>query len=475
MDIDAARIKEVMEYYLRPEIIDRIFALCEGREVIPVFRGNQFGRRPASAQFRGDIEYLVRKGATSFHCSLEHWSNPLLLSNNMNKKDMDDIRTGWDIFFDIDANEDLEHGRIAAKLMVEALAAHGVHNVSLKFSGRRGFHIGVSCKSLPQKVNFLPVEAQYPLLLQKIADYLRDYIRKGLVEALVDYDESLKSKMNGDPYSILEVEHNWSFRHLFRMPYSFNEKTWLVSLPIDIDKLDRFKVEDAKPKNVQSDLLGFMDAFKENEALDLVMEALDYTCEEDKKESKRDKRTDKLRSHMRARGAFIRDTKEKVEKEGVFVEQRASKVISDQTEIENLAKDIEKLKTDIKYGVTDKIPEEFFPPCINNIFKGLKDGRKRAVFILINFLRSAGWEWKEIEERLKEWNEKNPEPIDDSYIRGQLNYAKKRTEIFPPPNCENKGYYKDILVCTPDNLCPRFKNPASYVLFRAKSMKKRRS
>lgn len=473
MDIDAARIKEVMEYYLRPEIIDRIFALCEGREVIPVFRGNQFGRRPASAQFRGDIEYLVRKGATSFHCSLEHWSNPLLLSNNMNKKDMDDIRTGWDIFFDIDANEDLEHGRIAAKLMVEALAAHGVHNVSLKFSGRRGFHIGVSCKSLPEKVNFLPIEVQYPLLLQKIADYLRDYIRKGLVEALVNYDESLKSRMNGDPYSILEVEHNWSFRHLFRMPYSFNEKTWLVSLPIEIDKLDRFKVEDAKPENVRGDL-GFMDGFKENEALDLVMEALDYDVDEKKKETKRDKRREKMISSIRIRGTIVRDTKNKIEKDGSITKEECGKSSLEYTDIRELIKEVEKLKVDIKYGIADKIPEEFFPPCINNIFKGLNDGRKRALFILINFLRCVGWEWKDIEERLKEWNEKNPEPLPDSYLRGQVNHAKKATEIIPPPNCENEGYYKDILICTPDNLCPKYKNPVNYALVKSKSIKKKR-
>ncbi len=473
MEINAAKTMMIKEYYLRPEIIEKMYGLCEGREVIPVFCGSKFGRRPASVQFTGDLKYMIQKGATSFHCSLEHWNNPLLLSNNMKKNDMDDIRSGWDIFFDIDANEDLEHGRIAARLIIKALAAHGIKNIFSKFSGRRGFHIAVSWKSLPKNVNFLPAEKQYPELLQKIADYLRDYIRKELANELIAYDKSLKNRIGDDPYKILEIEHNWSFRHLFRMPYSFNEKTWLVSLPIAIDKLDRFKIEDAKPENVRTDE-GFLDKFEDNEALDLVMGALDYTSEENKKKSKKDNKLDKIRTLMKGDGLFIRNSKEKVKKDGRIIKQTFSKVITEKYDIESQIKD-KKLKVDVKYVAANKIPEELFPPCIHNILAGLKDGRKRAIFIMINFLRSAGWEWKEIEEKLKEWNYRNPEPITDSYLQGQINYAKKSSKIIPPPNCENKGYYKDILICSPDNLCSRFKNPISYALFKAKNIKKKKS
>ncbi len=475
MEIDAARSRLIREYYLRPEIIDRMFSLCEGREVIPVFYGGRFGKRPASVQFRGDIEYMIKNGATSFHCSLEHWSNPLLLSNSMKKNEMDKIRRGWDLFFDIDADEDLEHGRIAARLIVEALKEHGVNNVSLKFSGRRGFHVAVSCKSLPESVNFLPVEVQYPELMQKVADYLRDYICKDLVDALIRYDKSLAGKMNGDPYKIVEVEHNWSYRHLFRMPYSFNEKSWRVSLPIDVGKLDKFRMDDALPENVRGDKK-FLDSFEENEASDLVMEALDYDVDEKKKETKRDKRRDKMKSLIESGfGTYIRDTKEKIEIDGSLLYHKSGKVLQNKNEKVELIENIEKLKVDIKYGIANKIPEEFFPPCVHNILGGLKDGRKRAIFIMINFLRCVGWEWKDIDERLKEWNNKNSEPLQDSYLRGQLNHAKKMTEIIPPPNCNNEGYYKDILICTPDHLCPKYRNPVNYALIKGKNIKKKKS
>jgi len=35
----------------------------------------------------------------------------------------------------------------------------------------------------------------------------------------------------------------------------------------------------------------------------------------------------------------------------------------------------------------DAIPEKYFPPTIKNILEGLEDGRKRGLFILINFYR----------------------------------------------------------------------------------------
>ncbi|RLG13610.1 MAG: hypothetical protein DRN71_04520 [Candidatus Nanohalarchaeota archaeon] len=473
MEIDAARSRQIREYYLRPEIIERMFSLCEGREVVPVFYGGRFSKRPASVQFPGDLEYMVKKGATSFHCSLEHWSNPLLLSNSMKKNDMDKIRTGWDIFFDIDADEDLEHGRIAAGLIIEALKDHGVNNVSLKFSGRRGFHVAVSCKSLPGSVNFLPVEVQYPELMQKVADYLRDYICKDLVDALSCYDKSLAGKMNGDPYKVVEVEHNWSYRHLFRMPYSFNEKSWHVSLPIDVGKLDKFRMDDALPENVRGDKW-FLDSFEKNEASELVMEALEHEVDENKKESKRDDRLDKMKSIMRSGGTFIQDVKEKVKKNGGIMKQTFSKVVTGQYDIEDQIGD-KKVKTGVKRGAANKIPEELFPPCVHNILAGLKDGRKRGIFIMVNFLRSVGWEWEDIDERLKEWNCNNPEPLPDSYLQGQLNYAKKREEIILPPNCDNEGYYKDILICTPDNLCSRVRNPVNYALIKGKNIKKKKS
>jgi DNA primase large subunit len=110
------------------------------------------------------------------------------------------------------------------------------------------------------------------------------------------------------------------------------------------------------------------------------------------------------------------------------------------------------------------IPEAFFPPCIMLIKKGLKDGRKRSVFILRNFLASLNWEKKAIEENIYTWNKNNQEPLREVAIKGQLRYVQKVL----PPNCANAGYYKDFGVCQPDSFCSRIKNPAQYAKLKAR-------
>ncbi|MBW3021022.1 hypothetical protein KY334_07035, partial [Candidatus Woesearchaeota archaeon] len=52
-------------------------------------------------------------------------------------------------------------------------------------------------------------------------------------------------------------------------------------------------------------------------------------------------------------------------------------------------------------------------------------------------------------------------PLRDTYIKTQLSYYKSRGGKLPP-NCESEAYYKGILVCNPDDLCKRIKNPISY-------------
>ena len=88
-------------------------------------------------------------------------------------------------------------------------------------------------------------------------------------------------------------------------------------------------------------------------------------------------------------------------------------------------------------------------------------------------MRSSGWNAAQIEAKLWEWNKKNPEALSETIIKGQLDYSMRRSEVFPPPNCDNEGYYKDILVCTPDSFCTRFKNPVSYAAARYKNAKMR--
>ena len=90
------------------------------------------------------------------------------------------------------------------------------------------------------------------------------------------------------------------------------------------------------------------------------------------------------------------------------------------------------------------------------------------MFALVNFLASCGWSQDMIESRLKEWNKMNEEPIRETILMGQVRYHKQRKEKILPPNCENQMYYKDLRLCTPDNLCQKIKNPVNYAIIKVK-------
>ena len=117
-----------------------------------------------------------------------------------------------------------------------------------------------------------------------------------------------------------------------------------------------------------------------------------------------------------------------------------------------------------KYAPQVKVPEELFPPCITLLLKGVsEDGRKRAVLILVNFLRQMKYSLEEIEQLMLDWNKKNYEPLREGYIRSQLSWYKRNPQNLLPPNCANDMYYKGIGVCKPDGLCTKIKNPIQYV------------
>lgn len=466
--------QDVRIYYTRPEILAEILRMCKDREVIPVFAGGIYGKRPGSIQFKGDLLQFIRQGAVSFHCSVEHWRNPDALSNDLKRQDMDKMRTAWDFVLDIDSDGGIEVAKITARLLIEELQRHGIKNISAKFSGRRGFHIGICAGAIPEIVNLQPIEAQFPALAQKIAHYLKASIKDKLAEAIVSLDTTLEPKITDgkgrDPYAIVEVEDNWSVRHLFRMPYSLNEKVWRVSLPIDPAKIMQFSPDEAEPRKVLP-RFKFLDRFEKNEAERLVQRALEYDATakygaQTPGTQKKDE-DEELRRHINdGYGVIVVE-----EKRRARTENADSEAHGDHGEFTGADFMLSGLRSQNRARKSNfegvKIPEEHFPPCIKKMLEGLVDGRKRAIFVLINFLRVTGYGWDEIEKKLAEWNAKNPEAISDSYWKGQLEYAKKQDKKIPPPNCDNAGYYKDIKVCIPDNYCAQIKNPAGYAARKA--------
>ena len=136
-----------------------------------------------------------------------------------------------------------------------------------------------------------------------------------------------------------------------------------------------------------------------------------------------------------------------------------------------LSREDNKKKSYAKFDeISQAIPVELFPPCILKILEGLEDGKKRSLFILTNFLTSAGWNYDKIEGFLQEWNKKNRPPLQDRDITQQVRYHKQKNKKILPPNC--RSYYQDFSACHPDALCEKIKNPVQYAKRKAFTLNK---
>jgi len=411
-------MNKILKYYSRRDVQKQILLSSRNREIAAKYNDN-FGKRPDVIQFESDLLELAKKGATSFHISVEHWSNPLELKAGMTKKELDNLRIGWDLLIDIDCKF-LDYSKIAANLLIEAIGFHGIDNIGLKFSGNRSFHIGIPFNSFPKEVNNTQTNLLFPDTIKVIVYYLKNMIKDPLANSILNIstiDEIAESinKTKKDllensifnPFSIVYIDEMLvSTRHMYRSPYSINEKSGLVSIPMKTNQLKNFKLSSAKIENVNANIKFLNDNLIEDEASHLIIQAFDS----------------------------FKKSKEKT--------------------------DIKR----IRVSNTDKVKINQFPPCIKTCLEGIKtDGRKRALFILINFLKNMNWDKDEIEKLIIEWNRKNYEPLKDPYIASQLKWHRTQS-IKLPPNCNNESYYKDLGIKCSDNICNKVKNPINYAL-----------
>ncbi|HME87191.1 MAG TPA: DNA primase small subunit domain-containing protein, partial [Candidatus Nanoarchaeia archaeon] len=476
-----------LRYYKRTDVQKALIDAAEGKEISVRYLDGGFGKRPDVLLNNSDVLENVKNKASSFHCSEELWLNPQQISTNMKRDEILRLRKGWDLVLDIDCPI-WELSKITTWLFIEALKAHGIKSISLKFSGNKGFHIGVPFKSFPKTVPGKEIftKEYFPEGPRRIAAYLVEYISKNLIvvsdnsitfgnKVSYTFDQLLqltgkninelsdkitikdgkevKVKTNVsivkqkyhyqcavcgnkevfdeeqrivscskcrnimeqlssqkkqetqvftrrfNPLSIVEVDTVLiAPRHLYRMPYSLHEKSGLASIPIAVERILLFEKDEASPDKAMISEHKFLDDSEtvEGEAERLLKDSFDFNPIIERSEE--DKRIKK---------AFV-----------VGEEQ-----------------------------ITQKIPEELFPPCIKLLLQPLKDGKKRAMFILMNFLSSVGWNYDEISERLYEWNKIQPEPLRENLIVTHVNYNKQQMKKVLPPNCPEHAtaqYYRDM-------------------------------
>ncbi len=400
------RIRKITNlYYSRQDIQKAIYEFSKNREICPrYFEG--FGKRPDSFQYPSDVFEMVKKGATSFNCSIELWEDPMKLETGMSQEQLAQNRIGYDLVIDIDSKY-IDYSKICAKVIINFLKFHGIKNIGIKFSGSKGFHIIVPWEAFPKEVNGIQTKNMFPEWPRIIIKYIIEQTKEQLIEKISDIERPSKYVKNFQaskevmPDIILV-----SPRHLFRMPYSLHEKTALASVVLDSALISKFDLKDADP--LKAEVKNFMPDAREGEASEFLIQALDW-----------------YRENYGKSGS-----------------SESSKIFEE-----------------VKPVNVGKISDSNFPDSIKKILQGLSDGKKRALFVLINFFRAIGIEKQELENRIYEWDKLNNPPLGEKYIKPQLiwNYKNK---IVLPPNFD-KDYYAGIGI-TPTQEEIRYKNPVNY-------------
>ncbi|MDO8556164.1 MAG: hypothetical protein Q7R96_03255 [Nanoarchaeota archaeon] len=416
-----------LRYYSRKDVQQRIVEVAQSREVGVRYPDGGFGKRPEVLQYPSEVLDLAKRGAVSFHMSEERWSDALQLRPGMSRGELDNLRIGFDLMFDIDCKF-IEFSKRCVFLIEELLHREGIKHVHTKFTGSTGFHMGVNFEALPKLVEGREVKNLFPDMMRAAAEYVKEKIHRDLAASLLDISEwkemadalgkpveKLKDKDGRfNPFSVIDIDSvAISSRHMLRASYSINEKSGRASIPVT--HIKNFDIRKAKWENVETNL-GFLDKFEDGEAKNFL---------------------DNVFMHFYAKQSLQSNAGDLK----MFPQ-----------------KDFEIPKIAIK-------DPALFPPCVNLLLQGVKeDGRKRAIFVMINYLRQMGWSFEDIEVYLQEWNTRNYEKLREGYIRSQVSWFKKQNAAPRTPSCANESYMKGLGVCQPDGFCKFIKNPAQYTL-----------
>lgn len=478
-----------LSYYSKKEIKKVIYEFCKNRETIPLYK-DVFGKRPDTLEYESDVYELVKKGATSFHCSQEIWKDPLQIKKELSKKELDELREGWDFLIDIDSKY-FDYAKIAVKIIVGSLKFHGIKNFGIKFSGSKGFHLIIPWKAFPEEYGGLKTKTMFPEWPRTIAQYLQEeFIKKNLEKEFSKIEDSENKKeffykktnekaLDGFVYELVCKKcktKSISFfdkktkKRIFKCPTCGDLMEKLEEKPIYFSpdkKYNSYKNPEffeeryVNQKNINCVdlvLVSSRHLFRSPYSLHEKTALCSCVLNEEELEnfSPIDAKPEKVK---------IKEFYPEVEKNEAKRLLSSALDWAEKKEKENY-QSFELKTINLK---DEKIDESYFPPTILKILEGMKeDGRKRALTILLSFFVSLNLSKEYIENKILEWNKKNYQPLKDGYIKSQINWFLRNKRL--PPNYD-KPIYKELGVFMNEN---SFKNPLNYTIKEILSQKSKK-
>ncbi|MBD3182158.1 hypothetical protein GF312_07695 [Candidatus Poribacteria bacterium] len=206
----------IVSYYSRKDIQQAMFDYAKGRKLSivrtfqPMFNGSQL-RKPEDILPIMIFYSQERRYWPSMHGTVSRYDSV--------------IGSVCDLILEVDFKKSRTTSFNLARPIVNMLSDLGVE-FRIKFSGHASPHIIIPAEVFPPEWRR---PGKYRGLYGKMLDFF-----KGKLKQPKTLDRSFRNP-----------------RHFLRMPYSLNESTGLVSLPLDIEQYSRFSWEMARPEFAQ--------------------------------------------------------------------------------------------------------------------------------------------------------------------------------------------------------------------------------
>ena len=418
--------KIALSYYSRKDIQNAIYEFCKNRETVPNYNKEFYGKRPDALDFPSDIMNYAKKGATSFHCSEELWSDALKIPKDSTPQQLNDLRIGWDLLIDVDSKY-FDYSKLAAQLMIKALEYHGIKNIGIKYSGSKGFHILVPWKAFPKEVDGIQTKNMFPEWARLIANYLDEITKEKLSAEIFKISNAEELEKKGktrfevfckncegkaeikklSKYKCLSCKAEVSSTRSTRKKLTCPSCTGIMQR---LSKAESYLCNHCKLSSQK-----FPEKFEKRPTTDSLIDSVDIILV-----SSRHLFRVPYSLHEKTALASVVLTKEELASfqptmaDPLKIKIKNFMPDSEENEARGLllqAIDWQKQKNPEKKKVfTGKsidvknltITEGMFPDCIKQILNGQKqDGRKRALFVLLGFFNTLGFPQEYILEKIE--------------------------------------------------------------------------
>ena len=224
---------EIKEYYAREDVLSFLYDMCHRREVILSFKEEPSWRaehnsprlKPANV---AELNQIIVDSIASEMSGITDTTRPMVYPSFHAPIDDDSGKAIGDFAIEADC-EGWRRSFADVRSAIEILNRFDVPYIT-KFSGHRSLHLMIPREAFPEEFNGRPMSQSWKDVQNSLRTFFHRYAA---------------------------VQHAHRPGNFLRLPYSLNENTGMVSIPIKPDYLDDFRPWEAFPHLVEVDAILF--------------------------------------------------------------------------------------------------------------------------------------------------------------------------------------------------------------------------